>query len=226
MKLNNKYYILRHGEAMSNVREIVSCWPEKFENHLTEKGIEKIKESAKELKSKNISLIFSSDLLRTRETAEIVGKELGIKPEYDQRLREINFGIFNFGPIDKMWNSFKGEEERIEKGPDKGESYKDILKRLCDFLEETDKKYNGKNILLISHEGPLFLLQGKAMGLSLEETIKEFPPENRIHKGEIRELNSYTREDEEDDLLKRIKISQKEFKEGKGKILWSLKDLR
>ena len=28
MKLNNKYYLLRHGEAKSNVKNVVSCWPE------------------------------------------------------------------------------------------------------------------------------------------------------------------------------------------------------
>jgi hypothetical protein len=43
--------------------------------------------------------------------------------------------------------------------------------------------------MLISHEGPLFLLQGKVAGLTLKQTIKEFPLEKRIHKGEIRELN-------------------------------------
>lgn len=189
MKFNNKYYILRHGEALSNVREIVSSWPEKFNNHLTKKGIETIEDSAKKLKDKNIDLIFASPLLRTKQTAEIIGKHLKVKVKLDKRLREIDFGIFSGGSIEKMWKSFKGEKERIKKGPPKGETYLEILERMMDFLKNVDKKYKGKNILIISHEGPLFLLQGKAMGFSLEKTIKEFTPQKRIHKGEIRELN-------------------------------------
>ncbi len=180
---------MRHGQAISNVKNIVSCWPEKFKNPLTKFGRETIKESAEKLKDKNISLIFTSPLLRTRQTAEIVGKELKIKPKVDKRLREVGFGIFNGGSAEKMWKSFKGEEERIKKGPPKGESYIQILERMMSFLKDVDKKYESRNILIVSHEGPLFLLQGKIMGLSLKETIKEFPLEKRIHKGEIRELN-------------------------------------
>ena len=88
-----------------------------------------------------------------------------------------------------MWKSFKGEEERIKKRPPKGETYPEILDRMYGFLKDTNKKFKKKNILIISHEGPLVLLQGKVMGLSLKETIKKFAPQRRIHKGEIRELN-------------------------------------
>jgi broad specificity phosphatase PhoE len=189
MKLNNKYYILRHGQAISNVKDIVSCWPEKIRNPLTRRGKEMIKESAKKLLDKKIDLIFASPLLRTNQTAEIIGKALKIKPKLDKRLREMGFGIFNGGLGEKMWKHFKGEEERIKKGPSKGESYSEILKRVMSFLKDINKKYKGKNILIVSHEGPLFLLQGKLEGLSFKETIKKYPFEKRIHKGEIRELN-------------------------------------
>jgi len=189
MKLNNKYYIMRHGEALSNVREIVSNWPETFENFLTERGVKMVEESAEKLVDKKIDLIFCSPLLRTKQTAEIVGKKIGKEAEVDKRLKEIDFGEFNGKSIEEMWASFKKEEDRIEKGADGGESYDEILKRLTDFMMETDKKYEDKNILLVSHECPLFLLQGWAMGLTIKETIEKFPNEKRIHKAEIRQLN-------------------------------------
>jgi len=189
MKLNNKYYILRHGQAISNVKEIVSCWPEKIHNPLTRVGRAMIKESANSLKDKNINLIFASPLLRTKQTAEIVGKALKVNPKIDKRLKEIDFGIFSPGPIKDMWNYFKKEEDRIKKAPPKGETYVQILERMMSFLRDTDKRYKGKNILIVSHEGPLFLLQGKVRGLSLKETIKQSPSEERIHKGQVRELN-------------------------------------
>ena len=180
---------MRHGQAISNVKALCSCWPEKFYDPLTKLGKEIVNESAEKLKDKNINLIFASPLLRTKETAEIVGKILKIKPKFDKRLREIDFGIFNNHKLEGMWKYFKKEEERIRKSPPKGETYPEISNRVTSFLKDVDKKYKGKNILIISHEGPLIFLQGKVMELSLVKIIKKFPLEKRIHKGEIRELN-------------------------------------
>lgn len=189
MKLNNKYYIMRHGQALSNEREVCSCWPEKFHNPLTKLGKQKVKEAVEKLLDKNIDLIFASPLLRAKMSSEIAAKILKLKPIIDKRLREIGFGRFNNKPIQGMWKSFKKEEDRISKGVAGGESYEEILERMMDFLKDINKKYKGKNILIISHEGPLVFLQGKTMGLTIKGTIKKFPLEKRIHKGEVRELN-------------------------------------
>lgn len=186
---------MRHAQAFSNVRAICSCWPEKFKNPLTMLGREIVRESAEKLKNtldsegQSIDLIFASPLLRTQQTAEIAGKILEVKPKYDKRLREIGFGIFNGRALESMWKHFKTEEERITRRPPKGETYAEILRRMMSFLKDTDKKYKERNILVVSHDGPLTLLQAKVMGLSLKETIKQFPLEKRIHKGEIRKLN-------------------------------------
>lgn len=185
---------MRHGQAVSNAKAICSCWPEKFKNPLTILGEEEVRESAEKLKKKldlegqTIDLIFCSDLLRSKQTAALVGKIFGVKPEVDKRLREINFGIFNGEHLVKMWKYFKDEKERIKSAPPRGETYIDILERMMSFLKDVDKKYKDRNILITSHEGPLGMLQTKILGLSLEQAT-EIPLEKRIHKGEIRELN-------------------------------------
>lgn len=194
MKLNNKYYIIRHGEAVSNVENLVSCWPEKFKNHLTKLGIKEVKESIEKLKKelasqgRDIDLIFTSDLLRAKETADMVGKALKIKPKLDKRLREEGFGIFNGGPSKDLEN-FAGKVARIRKKIVHGETYTDIHKRLLSFFKEINRKYKGKNILIITHQMPAFLLNGYVKGFSLEYTLKEFPPEMYLRKGKFRELN-------------------------------------
>lgn len=189
MQLRNKYYIMRHGEAVSNVKRLCSCWPEEFNNPLTTIGKKAIKASVEILKDKNISLIFNSPLKRAKMSAEIAGKILKVKNKPDKRLREIQFGLYNNKRLEGMWASFQKEEERINRGADGGETYSEILDRMIDFLREIDEMYKGRNILIVSHEGPLFLLQGKIMGLTIKETIEQFPTEKRIHKAEIRELN-------------------------------------
>lgn len=189
MKLNNKYFLLRHGEALSNIRGIVSSWPEKFKNPLTKDGKSQIKEIAKELKNKDIDLIFASDILRAKQTAEIIGKVLRIKISFDKRLREINFGTISGGLIEDFVGLFKNRVERINKRAPEGESYKDVFRRVSKFLEEMNIKYKGKNILIISHQAPLFLLEGYAKEFSILETINNFPAEKMLGRGEIRELN-------------------------------------
>lgn len=195
MKLKNKYFIMRHGQAISNVKRLCSSRPEKFKNPLTEYGQEMVRESAERLKAKLdkqgqvIDLLIHSPLLRTAQTAEIAGKILKVKPKKDLRLREIGFGRFNGKSLDAMWRSFKKEEDRVSKGADGGESYKKILERMMAVVKDIEKKYKDRNVLLISHEGPSFLLQGKFMGLSIKQTIEAFPPDKRIHKAEIRQLN-------------------------------------
>ncbi|MDO8530166.1 MAG: histidine phosphatase family protein [bacterium] len=188
MKLNNKYYILRHGEAMSNIRQVVSSWPEKFKNPLTKHGKEMVMSATEILKEKKIDLIFTSPLLRTKETAQIVGKELNMRPRFDKRLREVGFGAVNGRPAEELlYLGF--EKERLKKSIKRSETYKEVLERVYDFLRETDKKHKGKNILIVSHQCPLWILENKVKGFSLTEGLKRNPEEKRIGKAELRELN-------------------------------------
>jgi len=197
MKLNNKYYILRYGEAESNVKQIVSCWPEKINNPLTKKGVEQIGGVSERLKNKNIDLIFSSPILRAKQTAGLVGKVLGIEPQLDLRLKEIDFGPFNGASVSEFEKYFGSLEvnnlkKRIKSKAPGGENYEEVMKRMFDCFKEINKKYKGKNVLIVSHHAPLLLLWVKVLGHSLSESIEHLEKifqEKRITKGELIELN-------------------------------------
>lgn len=192
MKLNNKYYILRHGEAKSNVEDVVSCWPEKFSNPLTEKGVAKINKVVKELQNKKIDLIFASPLLRTKQTAEIVADKLNLKVKFDMRLREVGFGALNGGSAEKFDDYFKSFAERIKRKTKGGENYTEVFKRVSSLLTEINRKYKNKNILIVSHQLPLLLLRVKAKGHLLSESTEALGKDFReriITKGQLIELN-------------------------------------
>jgi isoleucyl-tRNA synthetase len=194
---NNKYFLLRHGESKRNVDKLVACWPEKVFSPLTQKGKEQIKKTAKKLKKEKIDLIISSDLQRTKQTAEIVGRELGIKINFDKRLRELDMGKLNGKPVveaGRFWDP-EGKLKLMEyflkrfkiKAPG-GESYTDAKKRMYGFLKAVDKKYQNKNILIISHEVPITMLEGAVKGFSNEEIIK-YRQKKKIKVGELRKLD-------------------------------------
>ncbi len=186
--MNNTYYILRHGEALSNREKFISCFPEKRYSPLTEKGKKGIRAKVKELNQKKIDLIFSSDLERCSQTAKIIKEALGVKINYDKRLREYNVGILNGKSIEELHRFFETEKERLELKPLKGETYRQIVERMYNFLKEIDKKYSNKKILIISHQAPLTLLEGKVRGLTDEEILEQYPETKRIKTGEIRKL--------------------------------------
>lgn len=192
MKLNNKYYILRHGEAMSNIKEICSSWPEKFKNPLTSFGRETIEKVAKKLENKKIDIIFTSPVLRAKETAGIIGKALHLSPKPDKRLREIGFGIFNGKPVDQFQGYFKNHNQKIRRRVPGGETYADVSRRAFVFFKEINKKHKGKIIIIVSHQAPLLLLLGKINGKSIKESIIPLHTvfhEKRITKGELIEIN-------------------------------------
>lgn len=190
MELNNTYFILRHGEAKSNKERFCSGWPEKIRSPLTEKGRKQIKDLIPNLKKENIDLIFSSDLLRTKQTAQIVAKSLGLKVDFDKRLREVDYGIFN-GRSAQEWYDYFGdrdEAERVIKRPPKGENWKDIKKRMLHFLKDIDKKYKDKNILIVSHQSPLRILQAVMESSSMNGMDHNHKEKLGIKTGELRRM--------------------------------------
>src|SRR3989344_5362693 len=152
--MNNRYILLRHGNTIyqEEKKGFLYLIPERDPVFLTEKGKEQIKISAEKLAGKKIDLIYSSDLVRTRQTAGIAAEKLGLKIILDKRLRDINFGIFQGGG---------------------GENWRDVKKRTTDFLKEIDKKYTGKIILVISHGDPIWLMNGFIKGLSEQALLEK-----------------------------------------------------
>ncbi|MEK7562457.1 MAG: histidine phosphatase family protein, partial [Patescibacteria group bacterium] len=97
MKLNNKYFLLRHGQTIYQKNSVRINYPADADSTLsiTEEGKEMIKNAAENLKKEKISIIFASPALRTKQSSEIAAKILGIKKiNYDKRLLDIKMGEF------------------------------------------------------------------------------------------------------------------------------------
>ena len=196
----NRYFILRHGLAKQNINGIVNSSPE--ENFpLTQKGKSQAKKAVLKLKKlldsscqsprrntgkEKLDIIFSSDLQRCKETAEIISNELGAKIIFSSELRDLNFGEYNGKSIMQYRKDFPYDLSRFQKRLPGGESWNDCKKRMIKFIEKIEKKYQNKNILIISHGDPLWLLEGAMKGLTNEEILNS--RKKMIDKGELREI--------------------------------------
>lgn len=191
----NKYYLLRHGKNnhQEDNPDILYCYPDNNTPcFLIEEGISQVKKAGEMLKDKNIDLIFCSDILRTRQTAKIVAEIIGFdlnKIIYDVRLRDINWGIFGGKSRKEAWDFHKNNKiNMFENEPPKGESWNKCQERMKNVLEEIENNFQGKNVLIISHGDPLWLLEGYVKGFNKEELVKQREEEGIINTGEIREL--------------------------------------
>ncbi len=177
---------MRHGEAISNAKDIMSCWPETFDNPLTKDGVKKVTISAQILLGKKIDMIFSSDVKRAAQTAQIVADLLHMSVHFDERLREIHFGTMNGRPVDEI-RSIMGKFEGDGYARFGGEDYKDVSERVYDFFEYLEKTYQGKVIVIVSHQAPLTLLEERVCRIPLLQITKasEYV---QIQRAEIRDL--------------------------------------
>ena len=97
-----RIWIVRHGESENNKKALWTGW---FDAPLTDKGREDAKGAGKLLFGVNFDKVYSSDLSRAKETAEIAIS--GAKPIVTPLLREINVGSLAGNPL-----SVVSEEKR------------------------------------------------------------------------------------------------------------------
>ena len=83
--------LFRHGET-ANSKEV--CFNGHYDVGLSERGRKQFQHWADILKQKKIKAIYSSDLQRTRKSAQIIGKEHGLEPAAYPELRELSLGIW------------------------------------------------------------------------------------------------------------------------------------
>ncbi len=176
-KSKNKYFVMRHGESDNNIQGKYDS-SDYVENRLTEKGREQIETSSFGLENKNIDIIVSSPFVRTKETAELVAQKIGIKKEsiiFDDRLKEYYLGDLDGKVIDKInhmpvWKNHTEDLDGVMMGV---ESFKSLIQRSSSFIKSIEEKYEGKNILIVTHLAPAKALKYVAELATDEKIIEE-----------------------------------------------------
>jgi len=195
--LKNKYFLLRHGKTIHQIekKDIIYLYPDDDPPcSLLDEGIKQIQLVGEALEGKNIDLIFSSDILRAKQTAEIVAKLINYdldKIVYDERLRDVDWGIFGGKNKEEAWAYYDNDlMKKFELGVPQGESWNQCRSRMVEVLNEIENDFENKNVLIVSHGDPLWLLEGYIKGKTNEELILEMSRNEDIKTGEIREISN------------------------------------
>src|SRR5438477_2725836 len=106
-----KLFAVRHGETEWNLerREIGQ-----LDSHLSPRGILQAQRLAKRLSGINFDALYTSDLGRAVQTAEIIGLECHKSVTVDAGLRERHMGVFQGLTEEEMREKFPLELEKFE----------------------------------------------------------------------------------------------------------------
>lgn len=148
-----KFILLRHGQTDWNIQRL-------YQGHadipLNDTGMSQILRAGELLMDKEIDAIYSSDLVRARQTAEAVHHyHPNIPLIIDPRLRERGFGEYEGRPYAKdLMNP--GIRDDMDQNPltfrfNGGESIQDVSVRAEKVLDEILKRYPEKTVLIVSH---------------------------------------------------------------------------
>ena len=165
--MNNKLklYIVRHGQTEWNVLE---KFQGQLNSPLTPEGIEKVKETAKELKNIKFKAGYTSQMGRTIATAEMILENNKYEQEKtsDQKLKlqklselnEIHFGEWQgltfketFVKYPKEAHNYFYDVKNYNAKNIKGEELKDGLERFLKGLEKIREEQKSGNILIVTH---------------------------------------------------------------------------
>ena len=140
-------YVIRHGQTDWNIqKKLLST----TDVPLNSTGVEQCKEAEKLVRNLNYDLVICSPKLRTKQTAEIINTKI-VEVVYDGRL------------IERYARSLEGMDVRDfdyrgywTLGKDKvedSETIEECKNRVYELINEIKEKYNGKNILIVTHNG-------------------------------------------------------------------------
>jgi broad specificity phosphatase PhoE len=166
--------LVRHGETDWN-RD--ARWQGHSDTPLNELGRGQARELAESLDG--VDAIYSSDLARARETAEILGERLGVEVRLDERLRERSFGAWEGLTMDEIERRFREAHDRWRSGEGFGaedaESFKEFAARVLSFIEDVLGGHPEETVLVVAHGGSIRVMHALASGLDYVRDHRSIP---------------------------------------------------
>ncbi len=159
---------IQHTQSVHHTNGMVGSWTDW---ELSELGINQAKNIGDKLKAElggREFVIYSSDLLRAKQTAEIVGECLGITPILRKELRERNLGKCCGKSVQWLRENIEQQEKSIDDRLfSDAESRRDEWNRLKPFFDEIMTN-NEENIIIVSHGDLLSVFNTMFLGLEVE----------------------------------------------------------
>jgi phosphoserine phosphatase len=163
--------IVRHGESEWNRTH---RYQGQIDSALSELGLRQADALAQRLRNEHLDVIFSSPLQRARKTAEAIARfHTGVPFHDDEALLEIHHGDWQGKYVDEITAQFADGLREWQQHPTRsqmpnGESFTNILKRVLDFKERVLGEYDGRDVLVSTHDVVVKILVADALGMNMD----------------------------------------------------------
>lgn len=161
--------IARHGQTKHNLDH---RYQGITDAPLNQAGILQSDKLADRLSSEKIDVIYSSNLLRCVQTAELIAKEHSLKVNQEERLREISFGEWegmSYNEIQAqspdLLEKWMGDPAHVS--PPNGETLIQLAVRVKSVVDEMKGQHAEQTVLVVTHGGVIRALLCLSLGIDL-----------------------------------------------------------
>lgn len=185
-ELRNAYFAVRHGHSEANAANTLIGDPLVGTRSfgLTKRGIEDVRRAFEKFKQENKpdvsrTLIIASDFLRTIETATEAAAVLGLKmPVVESvNLRERGMGDLEGQPIETLARIYVHDDVDPSSRVFNAESLASVFERLAGEVENLERQFSERTLLLVSHRDPLQVLEAAFLDVDLRRCRSVVPME-------------------------------------------------
>ena len=153
--MNTEIFLIRHGETIWNTKKLIQG---QLDSPLTDNGIRQSNLLSQRIKKINPDIIYTSDLKRAIDTANIINQHINKDIIEISGVRERNWGVFQGADWSKVKKFFPTQykyyrnDSKNYKIPN-GESYTQVTKRTMDSLEDIVENHKNQKVVIVTHGG-------------------------------------------------------------------------
>jgi broad specificity phosphatase PhoE len=155
-----------HALSEDNERGIATGW---LPGRLSAQGRSNAADMGRRRRDDGITAVFSSDLRRAAQTAQIAFGDTSIPILYDWRLRECDFGARNGSPGSEVKADRVDFCDRPYPG---GESHGQAIRRAAGFLADLPTRWAGQRVMVIGHLATYRALEHVINGHTVRELVE------------------------------------------------------
>ena len=159
---------VQHTQSVHHTNGMVGSWTDWDLSDLGRQQADNIGRNLVDYTGGAPFVLYSSDLKRAKQTAEAIGRHLGLIPVLRTELRERNLGKACGKSVQWLRENLECPEKTVDDRLfSDGESRRDIWNRLLPFFNEIMEN-DEENIIIVSHGGLLSVFNTMFQGLPVE----------------------------------------------------------
>ncbi len=163
--------LVRHGETIWNQE---NRWQGQADTPLSQTGYDQARQLARRFQNEGqrVQALYTSDLRRARNTADILGQALGVRPIEATAWREMDIGTWSGLTTAEVATRHAEEWARLRQGEDLprggGETFAQFQGRLVQSSQQFIRDHRGAQILVVTHGGAVraFLLHCRGLNMN------------------------------------------------------------